>query len=160
MNLIVHAWLELDNCLSVCSSVGLIERCTGIAGSIPARRSVNRPLDASVTRYFAKQLLNKHAKNYQHVGKITKFLLSTEVMVSKSIKHLSKTKSVKHFPSLKLCFFPCYSFSLVLFDCNCAKCKCDAAMIGPRVSIILPRSQQDHAKILSKILARSCQDLT
>jgi hypothetical protein len=29
----------------------------------------------------------------------------------------------------------------------------------PRLTI-LPRSQQDHAKILSKILARSCQDLT
>jgi hypothetical protein len=46
---------------------------------------------SSVTRYFARQLLNKHAKNYQNVEKIT--------------KHLSKTKSVKHFPSLKLCFF-------------------------------------------------------
>jgi hypothetical protein len=28
-------------------------------------------------------------------------------------------------------FIPCFSFSLVLFDCNCAKCKYDAAMIGP-----------------------------
>jgi hypothetical protein len=58
----------------------------------------------SVTRYFARQLLNKHAKNYQNVEKITKFLLSAKV-VWKSIKHLSKTKSVKQFPSLKLCFF-------------------------------------------------------
>jgi hypothetical protein len=57
-----------------------------------------------VTRYFARQLLNKRAKNYQNVEKITKFLLSTKV-VWKSIKHLSKTKSVKRFPSLKLCFF-------------------------------------------------------
>jgi hypothetical protein len=61
-------------------------------------------LACSVTRYFARQLLNKHAKNYQNVEKITKFLLSTEV-VWKSIKHLSKTKSEKRFPSLKLCFF-------------------------------------------------------
>jgi hypothetical protein len=30
-------------------------------------------------------------------------------------------------------FFPCFSFSLVLFGCNCAKCKYDAAMIGPGV---------------------------
>jgi hypothetical protein len=51
-------------------------------------------------------------------------------VVWKSIKHLSKTKSVKHFPSLKLCF-PCFSFSLVLFDCNCARCKYGATMIGP-----------------------------
>jgi hypothetical protein len=58
----------------------------------------------SVTRYFARQLLNKHAKNYQNVEKITKFLLSTKV-VWKSIKHLSKTKSVKCFPSSKLCCF-------------------------------------------------------
>jgi hypothetical protein len=63
---------------------------------------MTKPLH-SVTRYFARQLLNKHAKNYQNVEKITKFLLSTEV-VWKSIKHLSKTKSVKRFPSLKLCF--------------------------------------------------------
>jgi hypothetical protein len=28
-------------------------------------------------------------------------------------------------------FFPCFSFLLVLFGCNCAKCKYDAAMIGP-----------------------------
>jgi hypothetical protein len=34
----------------------------------------------SVTRYFASQLLNKHAKNYQNVEKITKFLLSTKVV--------------------------------------------------------------------------------
>jgi hypothetical protein len=34
----------------------------------------------SVTRYFARQLLNKHAKNYQNVEKITKFLLSTKVV--------------------------------------------------------------------------------
>jgi hypothetical protein len=33
----------------------------------------------SVTRYFARQLLNRHAKNYQNVEKITKFLLSTKV---------------------------------------------------------------------------------
>jgi hypothetical protein len=65
-----------------------------------------------VTRYFARQLLNKHAKNYQNAEKITKFLLSTKV-VWKSIKHLSKTKSVKRFPSLKLCFFSSFSFSLV-----------------------------------------------
>jgi hypothetical protein len=57
-----------------------------------------------VTRYFARQLLNKHAKNYQNVEKITKFPPSTKV-VWKSIKHLSKTKWVKHFPSLKLSFF-------------------------------------------------------
>jgi hypothetical protein len=55
-------------------------------------------------QYFARQLLNKHVKNYQNVEKITKFLLSTKE-VWKSIKHLSKTKSVKRFPSLKLCFF-------------------------------------------------------
>jgi hypothetical protein len=34
----------------------------------------------SVTRYFARQLLNKHAKNYQNVEKITKFLLSAKVV--------------------------------------------------------------------------------
>jgi hypothetical protein len=34
----------------------------------------------SVTRYFAGQLLNKHAKNYQSVEKITKFLLSAKVV--------------------------------------------------------------------------------
>jgi hypothetical protein len=62
---------------------------------------------SSVTRYFARQLLNKHAKNYQNAEKITKFLLSTKV-VWKSIKHVSKTKSVKRFPSLKLCFFPVF----------------------------------------------------
>ena len=28
-------------------------------------------------------------------------------------------------------FFPCFSFSLVLFDCNCEKCKYGATMIGP-----------------------------
>ena len=65
----------------------------------------------SVTRYFARQLLNKLAKNYQNVEKITKFLLSAKSGL-KSIKHLSKTKSVKRFLSLKLCF-PCFSFSLV-----------------------------------------------
>jgi hypothetical protein len=32
----------------------------------------------SVTRYFARQLLNKLAKNYQNVEKITKFLLSAK----------------------------------------------------------------------------------
>ena len=37
-------------------------------------------LSTSVTRYFARQLLNKHAKNYQNVEKITKFLLSTKVV--------------------------------------------------------------------------------
>jgi hypothetical protein len=28
-------------------------------------------------------------------------------------------------------FFPRFSFSLVLFGCNCAKCKYGVAMIGP-----------------------------
>ena len=28
-------------------------------------------------------------------------------------------------------FFQCFSFSLVLFDCNCAKCKYGATMIWP-----------------------------
>jgi hypothetical protein len=64
---------------------------------------------SSVTRYFARQLLNKHAKNYQNVEKITKFLLSTKV-VWKSIKHLSKIKSVLY----SIFFF---------LTCNCAKCK-------------------------------------
>jgi hypothetical protein len=82
----------------------------------------------SVTRYFARQLLNKHAENYQNVEKITKFLLPIKV-VWKSIKHLSKTKLVKRFPSLKLCFFPCFSFSLVLFDWICVKCKYGAARV-------------------------------
>jgi hypothetical protein len=36
--------------------------------------------NVSVTRYFAGQLLNKHAKNYQNVEKITKFLLSAKVV--------------------------------------------------------------------------------
>jgi hypothetical protein len=34
----------------------------------------------SVTRYFARQLLNKHAKHCQNVEKITKFLLSTKLV--------------------------------------------------------------------------------
>jgi hypothetical protein len=34
---------------------------------------------SSVTRYFSRQLLNKHAKNYQNVEKITKCLLSAKV---------------------------------------------------------------------------------
>jgi hypothetical protein len=94
---------------------------------------MGRQPQSSVTRYFARQLLNKHAKNYQNVEKITKFLLSTKV-VWKSIT-LSKTKSVKRFPSLKLCFFSCFSFSLVLFHWICIKWKYGAAMtmIGPRV---------------------------
>jgi hypothetical protein len=38
-------------------------------------------------------------------------------------------------------FFPCFSFSLVLFGCN--KCKYDAAMIGPRVPSRIPLIQLD-----------------
>jgi hypothetical protein len=37
-------------------------------------------INYGVTRYFARQLLNKRAKNYQNVEKITKFLLSTKVV--------------------------------------------------------------------------------
>jgi hypothetical protein len=48
------------------------------------RRPRSRLGRNSVTRYFARQLLNKHAKNYQNVEKITKFLLSTKVMESHS----------------------------------------------------------------------------
>jgi hypothetical protein len=67
-----------------------------------------------VIRYFARQLLNKQAKNYQNVEKNTKFLLSTKV-VRKSIKHLSKTKSVKLFPSSKLCCFRAFLSHLYFF---------------------------------------------
>jgi hypothetical protein len=45
----------------------------------PFDNYVIRP-GSSVTRYFARQLLNKHAKNYQNVEKITTFLLSTKVV--------------------------------------------------------------------------------
>jgi hypothetical protein len=86
----------------------------------------------SVTRYFASQLLNKHAKNYQNVEKITKFLLSTKV-VWKSIKHLSKIKISKMFCITETVFFPMFFFLIVLFDWICVKCKYGAAMIGPRV---------------------------
>ena len=98
----------------------------------------------SVTRYFARQLLNKHAKNYQNVEIITKFLQSTKV-VSKSIKYLSKTKSLKRFPSLKLCFFHVF-LSHLYFDCNCAKCKYGAAMIGSghRHRVPSPQSGQSE----------------
>jgi hypothetical protein len=98
----------------------------------------------SVTRYFARQLLNKHAKNYQNVEIITKFLQSTKV-VSKSIKHLSKTKSLKRFPSLKLCFFHVF-LSHLYFDCNCAKCKYGATMIesGHRHRVPSPQSGQSE----------------
>jgi hypothetical protein len=87
---------------------------------------------ASVTRYFASQLLNKHAKNYQNVEKITKFLLSTKV-VWKSIKHLSKIKISKMLCITETVFFPMFFFLIVLFDWICVKCKYGAAMIGPRV---------------------------
>jgi hypothetical protein len=84
----------------------------------------------SVTRYFARQLLNKHAINYQNVEKNTKFLLSTEV-IWKSIRHLIKTKSVKCFSSLKLCFFHVFlSYLYFLTACNCTKWKYAVPLVG------------------------------
>ena len=79
---------------------------------------------SSVTRYFARQLLNKHAKNYQNAEKITKFLLSTK-MVWKSIKHISKTLSITE------AMFSQFFFLTCTVDWICAKCKYGAAMIVP-----------------------------
>jgi hypothetical protein len=47
---------------------------------LPLTLSTGNSSTHPVTRYFARQLLNKHAKKYQNVEKITKFLLSTKVV--------------------------------------------------------------------------------
>jgi hypothetical protein len=74
-----------------------------------------------VTRYFGRQLLNKHAKNYQNVNQ-------SGLKINKTSQ---ENKMSKTFSITETKFFHCFSFSLVLFDCNCAKCKYGATMIGP-----------------------------
>jgi transposase InsO family protein len=66
-------------------SIFEIARCLLMQAALPKNQNETLPTPAvrcpsSVTRYFARQLLNKHAKNYQNVEKITKFLLLTKVV--------------------------------------------------------------------------------
>jgi hypothetical protein len=93
-------------------------------------------------------------KNYQNVEKITKFLQSTKV-VWKSIKHLSKTKSVKRFPSLKLCFFRVF-LSHLYFLIPIVQ---NANML-PRWSGLGPgslaRNQQDSVNSAGQLVSAAC----
>jgi hypothetical protein len=63
----------------------------------------------SVTRYFARQLLNKHAKNDQNVEKITKFLLSTQSGL-KINKTSQQNKISKRLSITETMFFLCFFY--------------------------------------------------
>ena len=47
--------------------------------SVVYKAFIKAQIQCDGSRYFARQLLNKHAKNYENVEQITKFLLSTKV---------------------------------------------------------------------------------
>jgi hypothetical protein len=112
-------------------------------------RGVN--CQGSVSRYFARQLLNKHAKNYQNAEKITKFLLSTK-MVWKSIKHISKTLSITE------AMFSQFFFLTCTVDWICAKCKYSVAMIepGPRNQHRVNGDQQDSVDSAGQLWPAAC----
>jgi hypothetical protein len=66
--------------------------------SVVYKAFIKSQIQCDGTRYFARQLLNKHAKNYENVEKITKFLLSTKVglKINKTSQQnkISKTLSI------------------------------------------------------------------